>query len=69
MTRVTLTGTSKKLMRIDVENSLSAFATKIKTRLGHIPGSVFAKSNWNTIRGMDPVSGKFPVQVRPKPDD
>ena len=60
---------SKRLKRIDVTNPLSAFATKTKTRLGHIPASEFAKSNWNTIRGMDPVSGKFLVQDRPKPDD
>ena len=57
------------MKRIDVEDPLSAFATKTKTRLGHIPASDFAKSNWNTIRGMDPVSGKFLVQDRPKPDD
>ena len=63
------TSRAKKLKRIDVENPLSAFATKTKTRLGHIPASDFAKSNWNTIRGMDPVSGKFLVQDRPKPDD
>ena len=58
---------SKRLKRIDVTNPLSAFATK--TRLGHIPASEFSKSNWNTIRGMDPVSGKFLVQDRPKPYD
>ena len=63
------TSRAKKLERIDVENPLSAFATKAKTRLGHIPASDFAKSNWNTIRGMDPVSGKFLVKDRPKPDD
>ena len=63
------TSRAKKLKRIDVGNPLSAFATKTKTRLGHIPASEFAKSNWNTIRGMDPVSGKFLVQDRPKPDD
>lgn len=63
------TSRSKKLKRIDVTDPLSAFATKTKTRLGHIPASDFCKSNWNTIRGMDPVSGKFLVQDRPKPDD
>ena len=63
------TSRAKKLKRIDVEDPLSAFAIKTKTRLGHIPASEFAKSNWNTIRGMDPVSGKFLVQDRPKPDD
>ena len=55
------TSRAKKLKRIDVGNPLSAFATKTKTRLGHIPASEFAKSNWNTIRGMDLVSGKFLV--------
>ena len=60
---------SKRLKRIDVSDPLSAFATKTKTRLGHIPASEFCKANWNTIRGMDPVSGKFLVQDRPKPDD
>ena len=49
------TSRAKKLKRIDVQNPLSAFTTKTKTRLGHIPASDFAKSNWNTIRGMDPV--------------
>ena len=52
------------MKRIDVENSLSV----TKTRLGHIPASVFAKSNWNSIRGMDPVSEKFLVQDRLKPN-
>ena len=72
MTMLTLRGTPpglKSWKRIDVEDPLSAFAIKTKTRLGHIPASEFAKSNWNTIRGMDPVSGKFLVQDRPKPDD
>ena len=63
------TSRAKQLKRIDVEDPLSAFATKTKTRLGHIPASDFAKTHWNTIRGMDPVSGKFLVQDRPKPDD
>ena len=63
------TSRAKQLKRIDVENPLSAFATKTKTRLGHIPASDFAKTHWNTIRGMDPVSGKFLIQDRPKPDD
>ena len=48
------------MKRLDVENSLSV----TKTRLGHIPASDFAKSNWNSIRGMDPVSEKFLVQIR-----
>ena len=63
------TSRAKQLKRIDVEDPLSAFATKTKTRLGHIPASDFAKSNWNTIRGMDPETGKFLVKDRPKPDD
>ena len=63
------TSRAKQLKRIDVEDPLSAFATKTKTRLGHIPASDFAKTHWNTIRGMDPVSGKFLIQDRPKPDD
>ena len=63
------TSRAKKLKKINVEDPLSAFATKTKTRLGHIPASVFSKTKWNTIRGMDPETGKFLVKDRPKPDD
>ena len=60
---------AKRLKRVNVEDPLSAFATKTKTKLGHIPASEFTKSQWNSIRGMDPVSGKFLVKDRPKHDD
>ena len=60
---------AKRLKRVSVDDPLSAFAPKTKTKLGHIPASEFAKSQWNTIRGMDPVSGKFLVKDRPKHDD
>ena len=60
---------AKRLRRVNVDDSLSAFAPKTKTKLGHIPASEFAKSQWNSIRGMDPVSGKFVVKDRPKHDD
>ena len=60
---------AKRLRRVNVDDSLSAFAPKTKTKLGHIPASEFAKSQWNSIRGMDPVSGKFLVKDRPKHDD
>ena len=63
------TSRAKKLKKINVEDPLSAFATKTKTRLGHIPASVFSKTKWNTIRGMDPETGKFLVKDRPKPDN
>ena len=60
---------AKRLKRVNVDDPLSAFAPKTKTKLGHIPASDFAKSQWNTIRGMDPVSGKFLIKDRPKHDD
>ena len=60
---------AKKLKKIDVDDPLSAFSTKTKTRLGHIAASEFCKTKWNIIRGMDPVSGKFLVKDRPKSDD
>ena len=59
---------AKRLRRVDVDDSLSAFAPKTKTKLGHIPASEFARFQWNSIRGMDPVSGKFLVKDRPKHD-
>ena len=52
-----------------MDDPLSAFAPKTKTKLGHIPATDFTKSQWNSIRGMDPVSGKFLVKDRPKHDD
>ena len=60
---------AKRLRRVDVDDSLSAFAPKTKTKLGHIPASEFARFQWNSIRGMDPVSGKFLVKDRPKHDE
>ena len=60
---------SKRLKRIDVSNPLSSFDVKTKTKLAHIQASVFCKEKWNTIRGMDVISGKFLTDDRPGPDD
>ena len=56
------------MKRVIVEDSLSAFAPMTKTKSGHIPASEFTKSQWNGIRGMDTVSGKFLVRDRSKYD-
>ena len=60
---------AKKLKEIDVDDPLSAFSTKTKTRLGHIAASEFCKTKLSIICGMDPVSGKLLGKDRPKSDD
>ena len=61
--------TAKRLTRVNVEDLLSAFPSKTKTKSGHIPASEFTKSQWNSFRRMDPVSGKFLVKNMPGHDD
>ena len=61
--------TAKRLKRVNVEDPLSAFPSKTKTKSGHIPASEFTKSQWNSFRRMDPVSGKFLVKNMPGHDD
>ena len=56
------------MKRVNVKDSLSAFAPMTKTKSGHIPASEFTKSQWNSIRGMDPVSRKFLVKDKPRHD-
>ena len=60
---------SRRLKKIDVNNPLSAFEVKTKTKLAHIQASSFCKKTWNVIRGMDGESGKFLSEDRPNPDD
>ena len=60
---------SKRLKKIDVNNPLSAFQVKTKTKIAHIQASSFCKQTWNEIRGMDGVTGKFLTEDRPNPDD
>ena len=45
------------------------FPLKTKTKSGHVPASEFTKSQWNSFRRMDPVSGKFLVKNVPGHDD
>jgi len=45
------------------------FPLKTKTKSGHVPASEFTKSQWNSFRRMDPVSGKFLVKNMPGHDD
>ena len=60
---------SRRLMKVDVNNPLSAFEVKTKTKLAHIQASSFCKQTWNEIRGMDGKTGKFLTEDRPNPDD
>ena len=41
--------TAKRLKRVNVEDPLSAFPSKTKTKSGHIPASEFTKSQWNSL--------------------
>ena len=50
---------SRRLMKVDVNNPLSAFEVKTKTKLAHIQASSFCKQTWNEIRGMDGKTGNF----------
>ena len=60
---------SRRLKKVDVNNPLSAFEVKTKTKLAHIQASSFCKQTWNEIRGMDGKTGKFLTEDRPNPDD